>query len=311
MSLTFLLSLCVYCICYVTKTMTMIRIRINVTNIFIKDGGLSCLYSHFFQSTKSCYVCTQYMCVHSTYTCTMIARMITAAKHFDIWIPEWTMLLYVSHIHIPLMKTIRFTYTHTIDENRIVGCPFQAQMLRHNYKYLYCVTILTYVNSSPCISGHIFHAPIPPSLINWPMATSRKNIGTPPIMTHTKYGSRNAPNKKKKRKKMRGYSFIHSMNVILFYYQMFHKERKTSLNWVFCGRQLLFIKLFGYFFIIMAGNVTIWCNARSLGATVTTTSNNNAHSCIRRWTEKYVIRSQNRVIFAALWNEKHVIICYQ
>ena len=41
--------------------------------------------------------------------------------------------------------------------------------------------------------GHIFHALMPPCAINWPMDTSRKNKGIPPIITNRKYGMRNAP----------------------------------------------------------------------------------------------------------------------
>jgi len=39
----------------------------------------------------------------------------------------------------------------------------------------------------------MFQTLIPPADMNWPMATSRKNIGIPARITIRKYGSRKAP----------------------------------------------------------------------------------------------------------------------
>ena len=47
--------------------------------------------------------------------------------------------------------------------------------------------------SIPWNNGDIFHAFIPPSDINCPTDTSRKKVGIPPSIQHTKYGIRNAP----------------------------------------------------------------------------------------------------------------------
>lgn len=49
----------------------------------------------------------------------------------------------------------------------------------------------------PANRGQIFSQQVmPPSEVNWPIATSRKNTGRPPPNRKRKYGMRNAPAKK-------------------------------------------------------------------------------------------------------------------
>ncbi len=45
----------------------------------------------------------------------------------------------------------------------------------------------------PFMSGHIPQHPMPPLLMNWPSAISRKKTGTPPHTRQMKYGTKNAP----------------------------------------------------------------------------------------------------------------------
>ena len=49
----------------------------------------------------------------------------------------------------------------------------------------------------PWNKGQMAHALKPDTPMNWPTAHSRKNSGTPPMMTNRKYGIRKAPAKKK------------------------------------------------------------------------------------------------------------------
>ena len=51
------------------------------------------------------------------------------------------------------------------------------------------------ISQIPWNTGHIFQARMPPCDINCPMATSRKNIGTPPTTTQMRYGNKKAPTK--------------------------------------------------------------------------------------------------------------------
>ena len=44
-------------------------------------------------------------------------------------------------------------------------------------------------------AGQSFQTEMPPSPMNCPMPTSRKNIGTPPVTRQMTYGIRNAPEK--------------------------------------------------------------------------------------------------------------------
>ena len=45
----------------------------------------------------------------------------------------------------------------------------------------------------PLNGGQMFHAEMPPSLVNWPSPISRTKRGTPQQRRNVKYGSRNAP----------------------------------------------------------------------------------------------------------------------
>lgn len=45
---------------------------------------------------------------------------------------------------------------------------------------------IIFLKKSPLKAGQMFHAVIPPSLMNWPRPTSRKNIGIPPVIKQMK-----------------------------------------------------------------------------------------------------------------------------